>query len=63
MTIRKLIALLKPYAVGAEDGAECEVSIDGEQCELSIDMGSDIHRYRLDGKHASGYPWTTGGDS
>jgi hypothetical protein len=49
MTIRRLIALLQPYAVGAEDGAECEVTVDGDEQELVIDMGSDIHRYRLDG--------------
>lgn len=63
MTIRKLLALLTPYTEGAEDGVECEVTIDGEECELVIDMGSDIARFRLDGTRASGYPWTTGGDS
>ena len=47
MTIRKLLALLQPYAVGAEDGAECEVTIDDDEAELVINIGSDIHRLRL----------------
>jgi len=63
MTIRKLLELLQPYAIGAEDCAECEVSIDGALEELVIDCGSDIHRYRLDGKRASSYPFTVDGDA
>lgn len=43
MTIRKIMELLQPYAIGAEDGAECEVTIDDDGM-LVIDMGSDIHR-------------------
>lgn len=46
MTIRDLLALLRSYAVGAEDDAECEVSID--EGVLVIDMGSDVHRHSLD---------------
>ena len=48
MTIRKLLALLAPYAEGAEDGYECEVTIDPDDEELVIDMGSDVHRYTLE---------------
>lgn len=47
MTIRKLIALLEPYAVGAKDGEECEVFVrDGE---LVVDMGSDIACHWING--------------
>lgn len=45
MTIRKLLAALSGYAVGAQDDAECTVSADGQ--ELVIDCGSDIHKLCL----------------
>jgi hypothetical protein len=48
MTIRKLLEVLQPYAVGASDeDGECEVTIDPETGELVIDMGSDIHRIEV----------------
>lgn len=53
MTVRELINMLQPYAFGAEDGAECEITDvdydgdDGTTPVLVIDMGSDIHRLPL----------------
>lgn len=53
MTIRKILALLEPYAKGARDGEECEVTVDDDGF-IVIDMGSDIHRYDIRGDEPQG---------